>query len=294
MLALLIRGFIMTQAIYQQVTDSIIAQLEQGAPAWAKCWQSADGAPSNLISGKNYNGINTLILALSASANGFASSQWATYQQHASKGYQVQKGQKATTVVFYKPVAGKVDSATGELSNGYAVLKAYSVFNLAQTDAPIVEATPRDSFEAVAECEARIIETGADIRHGGDSAYYQPASDFIMLPSKADFNTPSHYYATAFHELAHWTGAKHRLGREFGGRFGDEAYAFEELIAELSASFLCATHNITGDLRHAGYIQNWLRVLRDDNRAIFKASAMAQKATDYILARSTADEALSA
>lgn len=272
----------MTQAIYQQVTANIIAQLEQGADAWAKCWQSANGAPHNLISGKNYNGINTLILALSASAQGFASSQWATYQQHASKGYQVQKGEKATTVVFYKPIAGKVDLVTGDVTSGYAVLKSYSVFNLAQTDAPAQPAAPLDTFEAIAECEARIVATGADIRHGGGDAYYQPANDYIMLPSRTDFYTPAHYYATAFHELSHWSGAKHRLDRDLSGRFGTEAYAAEELIAELSAAFLCASHNITGDLRHAGYIENWLRVLRDDNRAIFKAAAMAQKAADYV------------
>jgi antirestriction protein ArdC len=272
----------MTQAIYQQVTDSIIAQLEQGAEAWAKCWATNSLAPSNLVSGKTYGGINNLVLSLAANAQGFTSNQWATYQQHAAAGFQVQRGQKATTIIFYKPVAGKVDADTGDVTSGYAVLKSYSVFNLSQTDAPAQPAAPLDTFEAIADCEARIVATGADIRHGGDSAFYRPADDSITLPPRDSFTTPAHYYATAFHELSHWTGAKHRLARDLSGRFGNEAYAAEELIAELSAAFLCASHGVTGDLRHAGYIESWLRVLRDDNKAIFKAAALAQKAADYV------------
>ena len=270
----------MSNPIYQEVTDKIIKELESGAQAWHKTW-TLSGAPANVSSGKAYRGMNTLILALAQSASGFQSNIWGTYQQLKDKGYQVQKGQKSTAIVFYKPVAGKVDPDTEEVSGGYAVLKTYNVFNLAQTDAPLTAITPAP-FDALENCELTIKETGAAIQHGGDRACYIPSVDLIQLPQKADFDAPAHYYATAFHELAHWTGAKHRLNRDFSGRFGNPAYAFEELVAELSAAYLCAAHGVQGELRHAGYIENWLQCLRDDNRAIFKAAALAQKAADYV------------
>jgi antirestriction protein ArdC len=109
-----------------------------------------------------------------------------------------------------------------------------------------------------------------------------PSTDAIQLPYQSSFNSAAHYYATALHELTHWTGAKHRLNRDFSGRFGNPAYAFEELVAEIGAAYLCADHGIQGELRHAGYIGHWLKACRDDNTAIFKAAALAQKAADYI------------
>lgn len=275
----------MSNPIYQQVTDTIIKQLEQGAAAWQKCWtlSAGGGAPKNLVTGKHYRGMNTLILAMAQSAGGYQSNIWASYQQLKAAGHQVQKGQRGTSIVFYKPVASQIDDETGEVSAGYAVLKTYTVFNLAQTDAEIIPPAEVPAFEIDALCEATIKNTGADIQHGFDSACYIPSLDVIHMPEKAAFDSPAHYYATAFHELCHWTGAKSRLNRDLTGRFGNPEYAFEELIAELGAAYLCASHNIQGDLRHAGYIQSWLKCLRDDNRAIFKAAAYAQKAADEVL-----------
>jgi antirestriction protein ArdC len=129
-----------------------------------------------------------------------------------------------------------------------------------------------------------IAATGADYREGfgGDRAFYATGPDYVAMPAFEAFNSAASYYATAFHELAHWTGNDKRLNREFGKRFGDKAYAAEELVAELSAAFLCAEFDVDGELRHAGYIENWIALLKADNRAFFTAASAAQKAADYL------------
>jgi len=184
------------------------------------------------------------------------------------------------------------ESGESETSS-FAILKTYSVFNAEQTDAELLplETENTTPFNPIPAIEQKITETGAIIKHGSGEAFYMPSKDYIQLPNKTAFNSEAHYYATAFHELAHWTGAKHRLDRQLDkGRFGNPAYAFEELVAEISAAFLCADFKIEGDLRHAGYIQSWLKACRDDNKAIFKAAALAQKAADYIKAQNVTVE----
>ena len=281
----------MSALIYQQVTDQIIKQLEAGATPWVKQWNGSSSANHNAVSGKGYNGINTLILAMSAAAGGFKSNQWATYKQWLSLGGQVRKGTKGTTIIFYSPVTGSKITADGVEKSYHYVLKSYSVFNADQIDGytpPVVTVKP---FNSIAALEALAADTGAIIKHGGDKAFYSPSNDFIQMPNKGDFNSEAAYYATLLHELAHWSGAANRLNRDLSGRFGNEAYAAEELIAELSAAFLCAEYQISGELRHAGYIASWLRVLKNDNKAVFKAAALAQKAADYIKALSTSEAA---
>ena len=266
---------------YQAITDTIIKALESGSAPWVKPWNaSTSGLDRNVTTGCAYNGINRLILGM----QGRTSPLWATYNQWQSIGAQVQKGEKSTTIVLFKPVSTERTNSQGETeTSSFAMMKSFAVFNADQTDyqAPITSAT--EPFNAIAQCEERMIKTGAVINHGGDSAFYQPSTDSIRLPLATDFVSEASYYATAFHELAHWTGAKHRLDRTFGARFGDSQYALEELTAELTSAFLCADHGIDGKLQHVEYIASWLKVLRDDNHAIFKASAMAQKASDYIL-----------
>jgi antirestriction protein ArdC len=144
-------------------------------------------------------------------------------------------------------------------------------------------------FNSIAALEALATDSGAVIKHGGDKAFYSPSNDFIQMPHKTDFNSEAAYYATLLHEMAHWSGAANRLNRDLSGRFGNEAYAAEELIAELSAAFLCAEYQIDGDLRHAGYIASWLRILKNDNKAVFKAAALAQKSADFIKALATSE-----
>ena len=176
-------------------------------------------------------------------------------------------------------------SASGEtVTENYSCLKTYYVFNASQCDGveiPKPEIVEKP-FLDIAACEKFILDTGAIVKHGGASAFYDRSNDYIGLPAKTDFLSNEHYYATAFHELTHWSGAKSRLEREKGKLFGDSKYAFEELVAELGSTFLCNDFSFTGELRHEAYIQSWLKALKDDNKAIFKASALAQKAVDYL------------
>ena len=279
----------MSALIYQQVTDQIIKQLESGAAPWVKQWQGSNGSGShNVITGKQYQGINTLILSMSAAAGGFKSNTWGTYKQWLEKGGQVRKGTKGTTIIFYSPVSGTKVTASGEEKSYHYVLKSYSVFNADQVDGYTAPVLPVKTFNSIAALESLAVASGAVIQHGGDKAFFSPSQDFIQMPHKLDFSSEPAYYATLLHELAHWSGAASRLNRDLSGRFGNEAYAAEELIAELSAAFLCAQYQIDGDLRHAGYIASWLKVLKNDNKAIFKAAALAQKAADYIKAFDTA------
>ena len=281
----------MSTLIYQQVTDQIIKQLEQGATPWVKQWQGSTGGSHNIISGKGYNGINTIILGMSEAAAGYQSGAWGTYKQWLTVGAQVKKGTKGTTIIFYSPVTGSKTTASGEEKSYHYVLKSYSVFNADQVDGYTAPVLPVKTFNSIAALESLAVASGADIKHGGDKAFFSPSQDFIQMPHKLDFSSEPAYYATLLHELTHWSGAASRLNRDLSGRFGNEAYAAEELIAELSAAFLCAQYQIDGDLRHAGYIQSWLKVLKNDNKAIFKAAALAQKSADYIKAFSTGEEA---
>ena len=269
-------------SIYETVTNSIIAELEKGAIPWVKPWKADSSADKNFISQKPYQGINRLLLGMSSMSKGYSNPAWATFRQWNEAGASVKAGEKATSIVFFKPMKS-VDKSTGKES-GYCVVRGYAVFNVAQTDMQIVPSTIPDApFNPIPSCEDRILKTGASISHGGDAAFYMPSQDRIQLPNKGSFNSEALYYATAFHELSHWTGAKHRLDRSLdNGRFGNPAYAFEELVAEISAAYLCSDYKIQGELRHAGYIQSWLKACKDDSKAIFKAAALAQKAADYI------------
>jgi len=273
----------MSNTIYQEITDSIITELEKGAAPWIKPWKADNSADKNVLSQKPYQGINRLILGMSSMARGYTVPVWASYKQWESLGANVRKGEKGTRIVFFSPVT-KENKQTGE-TESYAVLKAYWVFNASQVDG--IEIVPTETtegtFNSIERAEDRIVKTGAVISHGGDAAFYMPSQDRIQLPNKTAFDTESSYYATAFHELGHWTGAKSRLDRQLDkGRFGNPAYAFEELVAEMTAAFLCQDYGIQGELRHAGYIQSWLKACKDDSKAIFKAAALAQKAADYI------------
>jgi antirestriction protein ArdC len=285
----------MSQTIYSEITQSIIEQLEAGAVPWVKPWKADSSADKNLVSQKPYQGINRLLLGMSSMIRGYSVPVWASYKQWEAIGANVKKGEKGTKIVFYSPVS-KENKQTGDVEK-YAVLKTYFVFNAAQVEGiDIVPAeTVAAEFTAVELAEQRIIKTGAAISHGGDAAFYMPSADRIQLPNKSAFDSEANYYATAFHELAHWTGSKTRLDRDLDkGRFGNPAYAFEELVAEMSAAFLCSDYGIQGELRHAGYIGHWLKALREDSKAVFKAAALAQKAADYINMLDATAEAIAA
>ena len=268
--------------IYQEVTNSIIEQLEKGAAPWIKPWSADSTADKNIVSQKPYAGINRLILGMSAMSQSFNTPVWGSFKQWQALGASVKKGERGTKIIFYSPVT-KENKATGD-SETYNLIKAYFVFNASQVDgieiAPV--SAPETPFDSIYEAEQRIAKTGAIISYGGDAAFYSPSHDKIQLPNKATFQDSGSYYATAFHELTHWTSAKTRLDRTLGTKFGNPEYAFEELVAEMGAAFLCQDYRIKGELRHAGYIQHWLKACRADDKAIFKASALAQKAANYI------------
>lgn len=281
------------QDLYQQVTDKIIAALESGVAPWVKPWNSAaahGGMPYNAVSGKPYRGVNVALLY----APHFASNAWMTFKQAKDLGANVRKGEHGSIIVFYKPFAVKDRNAQPDASGNVPertipLLKAYHVFNAEQIDnlpenyaAPVTIRPPMPADTLLAQ---------ATITHGGDRAFYHPALDFIRLPQPSQFRSEADYQATALHELTHWTGHASRLAREYGKKFGDQAYAREELVAEMGAAFLCARCGIDGQLQHPEYIANWLKVLKNDKRAILTAASHAQKAADFILREQIADEA---
>jgi antirestriction protein ArdC len=176
-------------------------------------------------------------------------------------------------------------------------MKGYVVFNVEQIEglpAKYAEpvATPSEPVTLHEAAEAFFAATGAKFCYGGNRAFYAPSGDFIQLPRPDAFRDAESFAATKAHELIHWTGTATRNAREFGVRFGDRAYAFEELVAELGAAFLCADLGITPEVRedHAAYLACWLEVLKDDKRAIFSAAAHAQRAVDYLQALQPASQ----
>lgn len=273
------------------VTDSIIASIEAGTPAWRKPWTGEKGgAPFPLRSnGEPYSGINVLMLWLAADAKGYRAPRWFTYRQAQEAGGQVRKGEKSSTVVKYGTFE-REDEATGE-ERRLPYLKAYRVFNAEQIDGLPAEyyGTPAEEArdlgtEANPELDAFFAATGAEIRTTDEpQAYYMPSEDYIHMPPIATFHDAAGYYATLAHEATHWTGHKSRLDRF--SRFTDrKAYAFEELIAEIGNCMVCARLGLTPDFEQSGaYIQGWLRALKDDKRLIFKAASEAQKATDLLV-----------
>lgn len=277
---------------YQAITDRFIAALEAGTKPWERDWLNA-GAPLR-VTGEEYRGINWALLSLTAEERGFAGRHWMTFNQALELGGSVRKGETSTQVVFFKrlEVGDEADGdGDGEGRKVIPLLRSYRVFNVDQIDglpdrfappaAPELPAKARDEA-----AEAALRSTGATINEGGGCAYYDRGGDYIQLPPFDAFRSTGGFLATMAHELVHWTGAKSRLDRTFGSRFGDHDYAFEELVAEIGASFVCARLSIAGEHfdNHAAYLASWLKVLRNDKRAIFKAAALAQSAADFVLA----------
>lgn len=283
----------MTADIYQTVTDSIIAMLEKGVKPWAPQWSNgACGLPvlPTRANGEGYRGINVALLWGAAEMKGYTRHTWMTFNQAKALGGCVRKGERATPIVYWGTFKAQADDTDESGDDGKARMfaKGYSVFNVEQIDglpARFLEAAPVVSTaERIAKADAWAVASGADIRHGGNKAFFSPTSDHVQMPPFAAFHEPETYYATLAHELTHWTGHKARLDRQFGKRFGDKAYAFEELVAELGAAFSCARLGIASEPRedHASYLASWLKVLKGDKRAIFTAASKAQAACDHL------------
>ncbi len=301
---------------YQFITDQIVEAIEAGLEkGWEMPWHRTGGASLSLAfnakSGHRYRGINVLLTRLAMIAGGWTNPGFVTFKQAKALGGSVRKGEKSTKVVLWKnfdrkATADEALDSSGNLRDGFIrvgdgfrrksfFLKTYSVFNVEQCDelperlysmnAPEekTDFSKLSEEERVAAAEELIAATGASIRHGGDVAAYNIGTDSIRLPDFERFESPAAYYSTAFHELGHWTGAESRLDRTYGERFGDTAYAREELVAELTSAFLCADFSFEGRTQHPEYVANWLKVLKSDSKAIVVAAQRAQKAADFIV-----------
>ena len=244
-----------------------------------------------------------MLLNLRQRASGYPGNRWMTFQQAHSLGARVRRGESGTRIVFFKLLdrddRGQVEQAANDEGTRKVVplLKSFTVFNEAQLeDLPARLTWPEPDERELTPCEAAdalLRQSGATIRHGGDQAYYSPSLDLIQLPPRQAFRDDDGYYSTALHELTHWSGHPQRCNRALASRQHIEAYAFEELVAEMGSAFLGSHCGLPGRLHHASYIQSWLHALRNDKRLIFSAASLAQKATDYLappVAGTAADE----
>lgn len=284
--------------LHQTITDNIVAAIEAGAGEFRMPWHRAAGSlmrPVNIATGARYQGVNVVTLWIAAESQGYTAPVWGTFKQWLDKGHPVRKGEKAALGVIYKDLPKtEVDEQTGEeTSRHIGMARAFWLFNAAQVDGyapPVEDALVPASIDPIDAADALIAASGARITETGDRAFYRPSTDEIYLPERQRFTgsetmSPSEaFYATGLHELTHWSGAKHRLDRDLSGRFGDDAYAMEELIAELGSAYLCADLGVTPIARpdHAAYLNTWLKVLKADKRAIFTAASQAQRAASFL------------
>lgn len=284
--------------LYTRITNRIIAELEKGTRPWLQPW-SAEHAAGRIVrplrhNGVPYRGINVLTLWLTSVERGYSCPIWMTYKQAQELGAHVRKGERGETVVFASRMTKTETTDKGEeTEREIPFLKGYTVFNAGQIEGlperfHVIPERPQGSFDhlnMLEDVETFMQHTAAEIRHGGNRAFYSPTYDFIQMPPLEAFRDTESYYTTKLHELTHWTRHGKRLNREFGRkRWGDEGYAAEELVAELGSAFLCADLGLTPEPRpdHASYIESWLHVLKNDRRAIFTAAAHAERATAFL------------
>jgi antirestriction protein ArdC len=281
-------------SFYDDVTRKIIAELEVGRVPWVQPWGTAAAKarftiPYNIASRRRYNGINVLILWGAVVERGFSGQSWLTFRQALSLGGCVRKGERGTSVVYadrFVP-AEELKRATrlGEEAQALPFLKRFTVFNTDQCDGLPSEISSNTPPPCVVEpqVEALIRATRIDFRIGGNRAFYCPSEDYVRVPPPAAYFDPINWHRTALHELAHASGHSSRLNRDMSGAYGTKKYAFEEIIAEISAAFCCGSLWILPTVRHADYIGSWLEVLREDNRAIVRAASQASRAANFLL-----------
>ncbi|HEI8505925.1 TPA: DUF1738 domain-containing protein [Serratia marcescens] len=302
--------------LYQQVTDNIIGAIERGTLPWRKPWRTdrkqvytGSVMPQNGTTGYHYNGVNVLLLWLAAQERGFHSHRWLTYRQAEAAGGHVRAGETATLAVVFKPWDKQVEDADGKpqfdeqgnpLKTRIPMLKPLYLFNVAQCDnlpETVVGVMPAEVpdeddawVDAKTQAQVNSLVEACGVRVEQvyqDRAFYTPLRDQIVLPQAQQFRTEADYWSTLLHELVHSTGHATRLNREgitsSSRRFGDPVYAFEELVAELGSAFMCAQLGVFGDVQHDSYLEHWLRVLREDKRALFRAAKQAREASEFLL-----------
>jgi len=296
-------------SVHETITKKIIDAIEAGVGKARMPWHSPGrpiGIPINATTYAHYRGVNILLLWMAAMAKSYPTGEWASYKQWQERDAQVRKGEQGTLIIFYKQIeVTPLEDADPEYHAEYRYFaKASWVFNAAQIDGyePVDADELLGKFDKHEAAEGFVGLSGAKVEHGFAQACYRRDRDLIEMPQPEWFmdsctsTAAESYYAVLLHELTHWTGAEHRLNREFGNRFGDYAYAMEELVAELGSAFLSAELGISSELRddHAMYIGSWLEVLRKDNRAIFTAASMAQEAFAYLTAKAEKNERVAA
>ena len=281
--------------LYTRVTNAILADLEKGVRPWLQPWNAghAAGAITRPLraNGQPYKGINVLMLWTSAMTQHFASPIWMTFKQAKELDANIRKGSKGSLVVYSDHITRTETTENGEeQERDIHFMKEYHVFNVEQIEGlpPHFYAAAAPQIGPVQRNEAAdrfFANTRADIRHGGNQAYYAPGPDYVQMPPFTSFRDTESYCSTLAHEMTHWTKHPSRLNRDLGRRtFGDQGYAREELVAEIGAAFLCCDLAITLEPRddHAAYLDHWLKVLKEDKRAIFQAAAHAQRAVDFL------------
>jgi antirestriction protein ArdC len=278
--------------IAQTITDKIISELEKGSTPWVKPWKRLRGTPGhgmpyNPVSGTVYSGMNHIWLSMMQGA--YPSPYWLTLRHANQIGGHVKANEKGTPIVAFKIVRKETLVNGKKETSAYPMIRHHYVYNVAQCEditIPDMPVEPEPTFNPDSSVMALVDKLGLEngLTHSGDSAFYSPTRDFISMPPMAAFNSANGYHSTLLHESVHATGHKSRLDRDFSKRFGDESYAFEELVAELGAAMLCAHCGIDGEMQenHVAYIANWLTVLKNDKKAILTASAKAQQALDWL------------
>nr|WP_082753140.1 zincin-like metallopeptidase domain-containing protein [uncultured Acidovorax sp.] len=284
--------------LYQEVTDKIIAAIEAGTAPWQRPWKDVQvsGMPMNGISERHYNGVNALLLMMTAQSEGYTDHRWYTMKQANDMGLRVRKGSKSTPVYFFKmlDVPGRESERdipqpreSSEDTRRIPFLTEYRVFHASQIEDLLPLAAPEHKWQPIEAVNDIVSRLQPELRHGGNRAFYSPSGDFIQMPHKGAFADAASYAGTLLHELSHWSGHESRQNRSFG-RWGTDAYAVEELRAELCSTFMCGLLGVPGPVdSHASYIESWVKVLRSDNREIFRAAKDARLMAEYLTGNSS-------
>jgi antirestriction protein ArdC len=291
--------------MHREITDKILAMLKTGVAPWRKPWSERVGAhgsvmPRNAATGRFYSGANVLLLWSHAETNGWGP-RWLTFKQAKAAGGTVRSGEHGVAVIFVKKLIVKDEkSPDPKAKKSIGFLRAYTVFNVAQcdglSDAVMGLGEPRQHGPVNpdgrdGDLDAFVAATEIPVRERGSRAQYAPSLDAIDMPAFEAFTGAHPYYSTLFHELGHATGHKSRLDRQLTGKFGDRAYAAEELIAELTSAFVCAEWGIDMGEAPAAYIDHWVSLLSEKETAIVTAASAASKAVEWMRGQVSAEDA---